>query len=96
MHWGGVLFAALVIVMAIPFAISHLRSPDSPMRVSGAKTLAAVVVISALSLGLVNVVRALVRFENHAAYWTLNIGLSLLFWMMLLRLSWIDRRQRPR
>jgi hypothetical protein len=66
------------------------------MRVSGAKTLAAVVVISALSLGLVNVVRALVRFENHAAYWTLNIGLSLLFWMMLLRLSWIDRRQRPR
>lgn len=96
MHWGGLLFAALVIILAIPFAISHLRSPDSPMRTSGAKTLAAVVIASALSLGLVNVIRALGRFENHAAYWTLNIGLSLLFWMMLLRLCWIDRRQRPR
>ena len=32
MHWGGILFAALVIVPAIPFALPHLRSPDSPLR----------------------------------------------------------------
>jgi hypothetical protein len=95
-HWGGVLFAALVIVLAVPFALSHFRSADSPLRTSGAKTLLAVVIVAALSLGLVNVVRALGRLENHTAYWTLNIALSALFWLMLLRLSWTERRQRPR
>jgi hypothetical protein len=95
-HWGGLIFAALVIVLAIPFALSHLRSSDSPLRVSGAKTLLAVVLIAALLLGVVNVIRALGRFENHAAYWALNIALSVLFWLMLLRLSWTERRQRPR
>ncbi len=96
MHWGGLIFAALVVVLAIPFALSHLRSSDSPLRTSGAKTLLAVVLIAALLLGLVNVIRALGRFESHAAYWTLNIALSVLFWLMLLRLSWTERRQRPR
>jgi hypothetical protein len=95
-HWGGVLFAVLVVVLAIPFALSHLRGSDSPLRTGGAKTLLAVVVIAALLLGLVNVIWALGMFENHAAYWTLNIALSALFWVMLLRLSWTERRQRPR
>lgn len=96
MHWGGILFAALVIVLAIPFASSHFRSPDSPLRTDGAKTLLAVVVIAGLSLGFVNVVRALGGFENQTAYWTLNIALSAFFWLMLLRLCWRERRQRPR
>ena len=96
MHWGGILFAALVIVLAIPFALPHLRSPDSPLKTEGAMTLLAVVVIAALSLGFVNVIRALGGFENHAAYWTLNLALSALFWVMLLRLCWRERRQRPR
>ena len=96
MHWGGILFAVLVIVLAIPFALSHFRSSDSPLRTGGAKTLLAVVIIAALLLGLVNVVRALGMFETHAVYWTLNIALSALFWLMLLRLSWTERRQRPR
>ena len=96
MHWGGILFAALVIVLAIPFALSHFQGSDSPMRAAGAKTLLAVVVLAAVSLGFVNVVRALGSFENHAAYWTLNIALSFLFWLMLLRLCWRERRQRPR
>ena len=96
MHWGGALFAVLVVVLAIPFALSHFRGSDSPLRTRGAKTLLAVVVIAALLLGLVNVIRALGMFENQAAYWTLNIALSALFWLMLLRLSWTERRQRPR
>ena len=96
MHWGGILFATLVIVLAIPFALSHFRSSDSPLRTGGAKALLAVLVIAALSLGFVNVIRALGKFENHGAYWTLNIALSALFWLMLLRLSWTERRQRPR
>jgi hypothetical protein len=95
-HWGGILFAALVIVLAIPFALPHLRGPDSPLRTEGAKALLTVVVVAALSLGLVNVIRALGGFENHAGYWTLNIALSALFWVMLLRLCWRERRQRPR
>jgi hypothetical protein len=95
-HWGGVLFAALVIVLAIPFALSHLRSPDSPLRLAGARTLLAVVVVAGLLLGLVNVVRAMGGFENHAAYWALNLALSAFFWLVLLRLCWLERRQRPR
>jgi hypothetical protein len=95
-HWGGILFAALVIVLAIPFALPHLRGPDSPMRGEGATALLAVVVIAALSLGLVNVIRAVGGLENQAAYWTLNLALSALFWLLLLRLCWRERRQRPR
>jgi hypothetical protein len=95
-HWGGIVFAALVIVLAIPFALSHFRGSDSPLRIEGAKTLLAVVVIAGLSLGFVNVVRALGRFENHAAYWALNLALAGFFWVVLLRLCWMERRQRPR
>jgi hypothetical protein len=94
--WGGILFAALVLGLAIPFAVPHFRSPDSPLRTPGAKTLLAIVAIAAFSLGLVNAVRALGAFENHAAYWTLNIALSVFFWVGLLRLCWRERRQRPR
>ena len=96
MHWGGILFAAVVIVLAIPFALPHLRSPDSPLRAEGAKTLLAIVLIAAASLGIVNVIDAVGGFETRAAYWTLNIALSVLFWAMLLRLCWRERRQRPR
>ena len=96
MHWGGILFAALVIVPAIPFALSHFRGSDSPLRTDGAKMLLAVVIIAAVSLGFVNVIRALGSFENQAAYWTLNIALSVLFWLVLLRLCWRERRQHPR
>ena len=96
MHWGGILFAALVIVPAIPFALSNFRRPDSPLRTDRAMTLLAIVIIAGVSLGFVNVIRALGSFENHAAYWTLNIALSVLFWLVLLRLCWRERRQHPR
>ncbi|MDQ6770649.1 MAG: hypothetical protein M3Z54_11765 [Gemmatimonadota bacterium] len=96
MHWGGVLFAALMIILAIPFALSHFRSSDYPLRIPGAKTLLAVVVTAAVLLGMVNIVRALGGFENHAAYWALNLALSAFFWLVLLRLCWAERRQRPR
>jgi hypothetical protein len=55
-----------------------------------------VLVLSGISLGIVNILRSLGRLENDAAYWTLTISLSVLFWTMLLRLSWTERRQRPR
>jgi hypothetical protein len=29
-------------------------------------------------------------------YWVLNLGLAIAFWILLLRLSWTERRQRPR
>jgi hypothetical protein len=61
-----------------------------------AAALLAVVVLAAVSLGFVNVIRALRGFENHAAYWTANLALSALFWVVLLRLCWRERRQRPR
>jgi hypothetical protein len=94
--WAGILFAALVLGLAIPFALPHFRSPDSPLRTPGAKTLLAIVAIAAFLLGIVNVARALSAFENNAAYWTLNIALSVLFWLILLRLCWRERRQHPR
>jgi hypothetical protein len=96
MDWWGVVFASLVIVAAIPFAISQLRNPDSPMRTGGMKAEPSLMLLSGISLGIVNIVRSLGKFENEAAYWTLNISLSVLFWTMLLRMSWTERRQRPR
>ena len=96
MHWGGILFAALVVVLAVPFALPYLRSPDSPLKTDGAGTLLALVIVAAVSLGFVNVIRALGAFENHAAYSTANLALSALFWVVLLRLCWRERRQRPR
>ena len=96
MNWGGLIFAGLVIVLAVPFALSHFRCKDSPLHANGAKTLLGIVVIVALSLGFVNVIRAMGMLESHVAYWILNIGLAALFWLMLLRLSWTERRQRPR
>jgi hypothetical protein len=94
--WAGILFAALVLGLAIPFALPHFRSPDSPLRSGGAKALLVALIAVGLLLGLVNVVRALGMFENHSAYWGLNLALSALFWVLLLRLSWRERRQRPR
>jgi uncharacterized membrane protein len=96
MDWWGVFFASLVILAAVPFAVSQLRNPRSPMRTSGARMEPSVLVLSGISLGIVNILRSLGRLENDAAYWTLTISLSVLFWTMLLRLSWTERRQRPR
>ncbi|MEA2706436.1 MAG: hypothetical protein QOH22_1224 [Gemmatimonadaceae bacterium] len=96
MDWWGVFFASLVIVAAVPFAISQLRNPNSPMRTSGTRFEPGVLVLAGIALGIVNIVRALGKLENDAAYWTLTISLSVLFWTFLLRLSWTERRQRPR
>jgi len=96
MDWWGVFFASLVILVAIPLAISQLRDPKSPLRTSGMRLEPATLFLSGISLGIANVARVLGKFENDAAYWTLSISLSVLFWTMLLRLSWTERRQRPR
>ena len=96
MHWGGIVFAAVVIGLAIPFAASYSRGPNNPLRSGASRPLVAGVVVAALLLIFVTVVGALDGFPNRAAYWTLNIALSVVFWISLLRLSWTERRQRPR
>jgi hypothetical protein len=95
-HWGGIIFAAVVILLAIPFAVSHFASADSPIRTGAPMTLLVLVIAAALSLVVVNVVRAYGQLENQPVYWVLNVGLSVLFWVLLLRLSWTERRQKPR
>ena len=96
MHWGGIIFAAVVILLAIPFAVSHLRAQDSPIRAGAPNVLLVLVVLAALLLATVNIVRAAGQLEDHRVYWALNIGLAALFWVLLLRVSWTERRQRPR
>jgi inner membrane protein involved in colicin E2 resistance len=96
MHWGGIIFAAMVILFAVPFAVSHFTSADNPIRTGAPMALLVLVIVVALSLVVVNIVRAYGQLENHPVYWTLNIGLSVVFWVLLLRLSWTERRQRPR
>ena len=96
MHWGGIIFAAVVILPAIPFAVSNAKGANSSARLGASKGLMAVVIITALLLIFVSIVGALDGFPNRAAYWTLNIALSIVFWISLLRLSWTERRRRPR
>ena len=96
MHLGGIIFAAVVILLAIPFAVSNLRAPDSPIRAGAPKALLVLVILAALSLAAVNIVRAAGQLEDHRVYWALNLGLAVLFWVLLLRVSWTERRQRPR
>lgn len=96
MHWGGIVFAAVVIVPAIPFAVSHAKGGNASGRLGSSKGLMAAVIIVALLLIFVSIVGALDGFPNRAAYWALNIVLAGLFWTTLLRLSWTERRQRPR
>jgi len=95
-HWGGIVFAAVVIVPAIPFAVSQAGGPNNPIRTRASSPLVAAVVVAALLLIFTTIVGALDRFENRAGYWSLNIALSIVFWISLLRLSWTERRQRPR
>jgi hypothetical protein len=95
-HWGGIIFAAVVIVPAIPFAVSHAKGANSSVRLAASKGLMATVIIAALLLIFVSIVGALDGFPNRAAYWALNITLAAVFWISLLRLSWTERRQRPR
>jgi hypothetical protein len=90
------IFAAVVIVTAIPFALSHAKGGSSPARLGASKGLMATVIIAALLLIFVSILGALDGLPNRAAYWALNIALAAVFWIALLRLSWTERRQRPR
>jgi hypothetical protein len=95
-HWGGPIFAALVILLAVPFAMPHLKAADSPVRAGGAKGVVSVVIVSLVLLVVINFSRLIGGFERFALFWTLNIVLAAVFWIALLRLSWTERRQRPR
>ena len=96
MHWGGLIFAAVVVVPAIPFGVSHAKDAGGPARLGASKVLMAAVIIAALLLIFVTIVGARDGFRNHSVYWALNIALAAVFWITLLRLSWTERRQRPR
>jgi lipopolysaccharide export LptBFGC system permease protein LptF len=81
MDVAGVVFASLIIVMAIPFAIEIRR------RREGDKTLSTIALVAAVLLGAVNVVKSLGLMTDGPVYWTLNFALAVLFWAMLLQLS---------
>lgn len=80
MDVGGVVFASLIIVMAIPFAIEIRRQRK------GDKTVGTVALVAGVLLGAVNVIRSLGLMRDGPVYWTLNIALAVLFWAMLLQL----------
>lgn len=88
---AGVAFAALILLLAIPFAVIYFRrrhelNPRSRAYVG-------LSVAAALFLGVVNVVRAMGLLTNDAAYWTLEYSLGALFWVMFLRFTIEEKRK---
>lgn len=88
---AGLIFAGLILVLAIPFAIAYFRGRrELDPR---ARVYAGLCVGAALLLGIVNVVRSLGLLTNDPAYWTLEYSLGALFWVMFLRFS-LDQRRK--
>ncbi len=89
---AGVFFAALVIVLTIPFAVIYVRrrgelDPEDRMTLG-------VQLAAAFLLGVVKAVRSLGWLSDNAAYWTLNYSLAALFFAMFWRFTWKHRRQK--
>jgi hypothetical protein len=82
MSIGGVVFAALIVLLTIPFAIEVRRRFQGTER-----TLGTVAVLAAALVGLVNVAKSLGWMPDGPLYWTLNIALVVLFWAMVFQLS---------
>ncbi len=79
MDLAGVFFAALMIVVAIPFAFVLYRQPE------GNKTTGTIALIAGVLHGAVNVIRSLGLMTDGPVYWTLNTALVVLFWVMLIQ-----------
>jgi hypothetical protein len=88
---AGLIFAGLILVLAIPFAIVYLRGRrELDPR---ARVYAGLCVAAALILGVVNAIRSLGLLTNDPAYWTFEYGFGALFWVMFLRFS-LDQRRK--
>lgn len=90
---AGIAFAALILVLAIPFAVAIFRSRrelDPRSRAYAGLCLA-----GAVGVGVVNVVRAMGQLTNEPAYWTLEYSLSALFWVMFIRFT-IEAKRKER
>jgi|ERR1700736_2415752 len=90
---AGIAFAALVLVLAIPFAVVIFRS----RRELGPKSraYAGLGLAGAVGVGVVNVVRAMGLLTNDPAYWTLQYSLLALFWVMFIRFT-IELKRKER
>lgn len=88
---AGLIFAGLILVLAIPFAVVYFRGRrELDPR---ARVYAGLCVAAALILGIVNVVRSLGLLTNDPAYWTFEYSFGALFWVMFLRFS-LDQRRK--
>jgi multisubunit Na+/H+ antiporter MnhB subunit len=84
---AGVVFAALIIVLAIPSSVTYLRARRRGELDQERRTTGAIFLVAAILVGAVNVVRAMGRMPNEAAYWTLQFSLTALFCVMFWRFS---------
>lgn len=88
---AGVGFAVLIILAAIPLAVTYFRRRgefDQESRITVRILLAAAVLD-----GAVNAVKSLGLMPDDATYWTLNYSLAALFFVTFLRFSWVHRRK---
>lgn len=79
---AGVAFAALIFALAIPFAVVYFRQRQTLDPLS--RTTGMVLLAAGVLDGGVNVVRKMGLMPDNAVYWTLDISLLTLFWVMLL------------
>lgn len=86
MDVAGVVFAALIVLMAIPFAIQLYRKRE------GDRTVGTIALVSGVLLGTVNAVRSLGLMTDGPVYWTLNTVFAVLFWVMLIQFLRAERR----
>lgn len=86
MDVADVVFAALIVLMAIPFAVQLYRKRE------GDKTSGTIALIAGVLLGTVNVVRSLGLMPDGPTYWTLNTAFATLFWVMLIQFLRAERR----
>jgi len=80
MDVGGVIFAALVIVGAIPFALAVRKTHGAERTVSIAG------VVGVVGVGVVNLLKSAGWLAAGPIYWTFNIAFIVLFWTMYFEL----------
>ncbi len=83
---GGLVFSALVVVLAIPFAIMEVRHRHGVER-----NLAIVGLAAAVLFAVVTAAESLGWLRNGPLYWTLRISLGVLFWALAFQ---VVRRRR--
>lgn len=88
---AGVGFAVLIILAAIPLTVTYFRRRRELDQES--KMTIRILLTAAVLNGAVNVVKSLGLMPDDATYWTLDYSLAALFFVTLLRFSWVHRRK---